>query len=401
MSKRENSIMTDAVVRRTDARVHDIAPWLRSCPLPRDFVPSRDADWNALAQHLCRCGLAGLVLAHGETRGTAFPSWVRDILHDSASRVAADNLHMMHELECLLGAFNGHEIPVMLLKGAALNRMVYSSASQRPMSDIDLLVRPADARKALQLLDELGCRRGKRLVRDDFFPKFHYEVEVIVPSVRPVRIDLHARPLRPLRVSRTVPDESFWAGALEARVGTARAMIPRTEFNFIHLAAHAAFHGCSRLIWLHDIRRLFELHGQTLDWRLIVARCREWRLSCAVREAIVRVEATFGRTFPAEVVEELRMDRFSWRDRLTLWHAPRDGSSPIGHVACNLLCTPGIRFRLGYLAAILFPARGHLSEVYRWRHVGWTICASVWRAIRALRRLIPLPLASASPSLAR
>ena len=394
-------MMTDAVVRRADSRAHDVAPWLRSGPLPPDAVPSGDDDWRVLAERVRRGGLAGLVLAHGDRRGTSFPLWVRDILHDSASRVAADNLHMMHELERVLVAFNGSGIPVMLLKGAALNLTVYSSADQRPMSDLDLLVRPADARKALRLLDELGCRRGMGLVRDDFFPKFHYEVEVIVPSVRPVRIDLHARPLRPLRVSRTMPDEAIWANARETRIASATVMIPRVELHFIHLAAHAAFHGCSRLIWLNDIKRLVESHGETLDWGFIAARCREWRLSCAVREAIHQAEKQFGPICPIKFVEQLDEVRPSWRDRLTLWHAPRDGGSPIGQVLCNLLCTPGIRFRLGYLAALSFPGRKHLSEVYRRRHVGWPFCAHLWRAVRALGRTAMLPLAWRRSSPAR
>jgi hypothetical protein len=292
----------------------------------------------------------------------------------------------MRELERILQAFNENDLPVMLLKGAALNLTVYPSADLRPMSDVDLLVQPCDARRALKLLDDLGCRRGFSLIRDDFFPKYHYEVEVIVPSIRPMRIDLHARPLRPLRLARIIPDLALWAGAREVRCGAVTALIPRPEYNLIHLAAHAAYHGCSRLIWLYDIKRVVEAFGDAMDWNLVVARCREWRLSLAVRKALAQAAATFGPVCPAAILEELSRHHASWRDRLALYHAPRDGGSPIGHVVCNLLCTPGTRFRLGYLIALLLPSRDHLADLYKRRHPGWLLCAHVWRITRGFGR---------------
>ena len=42
-------------------------------------------------------------------------------------------------------------MPVLLLKGAALGRMVYGSPAERPISDFDLLI-PADG----------SSRRGRR-----------------------------------------------------------------------------------------------------------------------------------------------------------------------------------------------------------------------------------------------
>jgi hypothetical protein len=307
----------------------------------------------------------------------------------------------MRELARILQAFNENDLPVMLLKGAALNLTVYPGADLRPMSDVDLLVQPFDAQRALKLLDDLRCRRGFSLIRDDFFPKYHYEVEVIVPSVRPMRIDLHARPLRPLRLTRIIPDNAIWNGACEVRLGDATALIPRPEYNLIHLAAHAAYHGCSRLIWLYDIKRIVEAFGDAMDWNLIVARCREWQLSLAVRTALTQAAATFGPVCPTPVLEELARHHASWRDRLALYHAPRDGGSPIGHVVCNLLCTPGIRFRLGYLTSLLLPSRDHLAGLYKRRHPGWLLCAQVWRITRGFGRAFSEPFIRSGLSPAR
>ncbi len=85
----------------------------------------------------------------------------------AATAVAAANLHFQSELTEIVRWFNEADVPVMLLKGAALNLTVYPRPDLRPMSDLDLLVRPGDAERALSLLKGHGCRRGLELVRRD------------------------------------------------------------------------------------------------------------------------------------------------------------------------------------------------------------------------------------------
>jgi len=401
LAKRTTPLSEHHQPNSVSGRFAQIAPWLSDSPIAFDCLPHEDDYWRAFTESVSRQRLAGLVLAHADSSGTDVPSAVRAALRDSAARVAAENLHMMHELGCILHAFNRRGLSVMLLKGAALNLTIYQHADLRPMSDVDLLVRPCDAQRALRLLHELGCTRGSCLIRDDFFPKYHYEVEFFIPSARPVRIDLHARPLRPLRLARIVPDDAFWEGAREVRVGSTKTQIPRAEFGFIHLAAHAAYHGCSRLIWLYDIKRFTDAFAEKMDWALVTARCRQWRLSLAVREAIAHTEAIFGSICPRAVTAELAGHCATWRDRLTLRHAPRDSSSPISHVVCNLLCTPGVLFRLGYLAALLLPGRNHLAELYKRRHPGWLLCAHAWRIVRGLWRALAAPFVKFAAAPAR
>ena len=76
----------------------------------------------------------------------------------------------------------------------------------------------------------------------------------------------------------------------------------------------------------------------------------------------------------------------TWRDRLVLAQAPRDSAHPLAHVAVNMLTAPGVRFRMGYLWAMMFPDRDHMGGVYPWRHPGWPACAHLWRFARLMVR---------------
>ncbi len=359
---------------------------------PWGGAPRDDAFWQTVTHEAERRGLCGLVLEHATAAGLDLPHEPAARLRHGAARVAAEQLNMTHELARLLAAFNKADVPVMLLKGAALIQTSYAEPGLRPMSDLDLLVRPAHVDAAFDILEGAGCRRGAELVRDDFFPCFYYETEWLTDSPRPVRIDLHARALRPLRISRTMPDDALWQGSKKIDIDGVAAWIPSPEAMFIHLCAHAAYHGCAHLIWLYDLRRFVDQHNGDMDWPLVLRLCRRWRLSLPVRAAIKRCRDVVGNPCPSEVIEQLAAHRVSWRDRLVLWQTPSDAERPLLHVFVNAISTPDIRFALRYVAACLTPSRAHLAAVYPWRHWGWPVCAQLWRIVRAPVRILSFAL---------
>ena len=124
------------------------------------------------------------------------------------------------------------------------------------MGDLDLLIRPEDVEAARALLDELGCLRGEPLVREDFFPQFHYETDYLAGGVCPVKIDLHVRPFRPLRYRQLLPDDALWGRAETVQMGEAKIQVPCPEDMLVHLATHVAVHGFDRSQWLDDVRSL-------------------------------------------------------------------------------------------------------------------------------------------------
>lgn len=374
----------------TDMQRH-LASWL-TARSASDLAcsPNRTNDVD-FVRACGKAGVAGLVLERASRFDLPIPETARLGLTQCRMLVASRQANQTCELERLLQAMNSAAIPVMLLKGAALNLTLYKKSGLRPMSDIDLLVRPEMAGRALEVLLRSGCRAGYDLLRSDFFPTFHYERELITSGPQPVRIDLHARPFRPLRLSQTTPDEALWENARRIRVGRSEAWIPSTEVMLIHLAAHAAYHGFDRLLWLYDIKRLADANKDELDWSIVTDCAERWRLSLAVRTALLQVGEAFGFECPSETIHELASHRVTWRDRLALYQAPRDAQRPVAHILVNLLTTPGIRFKLGYVCALSFPDRAHLGGIYPFRHIAWPAFAHAWRALRTLGRVIRLP----------
>ncbi len=299
------------------------------------------------------------------------------------------NLRLMHLLERIARKFNELEIPLMVLKGAALNLTVYDGPEQRPMADLDLMVRVEDIEGACTALESLGGLRSPTQFREDFFPRFHYELEYNVGTIYPVKIDLHVRPFRPLRYSQLIPPTAFWDRAEAVQIGLATVLIPSVEDMLIHLTAHAAIHGPLRPMWLADIKLWIDAHQTRLDWTQFLTTVEEWRLALPVRKALDCTQSEFGLLCPPFVSERLAEMRVNWRDRVALWEAPRDADHPASHVAVNVLCTPDWRFVLGYLLAVAFPDRAHMADWYCHRHWGWLPCARLLRWLAPLAARLP------------
>lgn len=309
-----------------------------------------------------------------------------------STRISAINLNLMRIFKPLAEALSRAGLPFMLLKGSVLNLTLYNRPDVRLMTDIDLLIHAHHAERVEQVLCAAGCAPGRDLVRADFYPRYYYEREYVLLGDAELRLDVHVRPLRPLRLAKRVPDDAMWSSAATAKFEDLTVAVPSDEDMLIHLAAHSAIHGDQRLLWLYDIWRFVHERRATLDWPLFAMRVRQWGLTLPVRQTMVRTADLFDAPFVARAAESLH-GPVSWADRLMLWQAPRDAYSPIRHVVVNVLTTPGLRFKLGYLAAVLLPDRVHMGEIYRFRHAGWLICAHLWRvcraALRPLTRLKP------------
>ncbi len=302
---------------------------------------------------------------------------------------AIRNLRLMRVLEAIAAKFNEAGVPLLVLKGGALQLTLGGKLNERPMDDLDLLIHPEDLDQARALLKQLGANRGEPFVTEDFFPRFHYEEEFTLGAIYPVKIDLHVRPFRPLRYSRIVPADALWTRAEAVSVGQATILVPSVEEMLIHLTTHAAIHGYSRSLWLRDILLWTSRYRTRIDWDRLLTTVRRWHLALPVRQGLERAARSFGPICPAVVFRRLAQMHVRWRDRLALWQAPRDADHPVTHVLVNAFCTPGWRFRLAYLLAAAVPSQQHMGVWYGRRHWGWLRCAQVLRWLRPTWSWVP------------
>lgn len=354
----------------------------------------RDGLWERLASHACLSELGGALIERLRAQNVPVPPSAEMQLDAYREHLVAAHAYRRSRIEPALAALKAEGVPFLLLKGAALDAVLYDEPGVRAMIDADVLIRPGDADRADRVLKSCGCRPGADLVREDFYPRYHYERDYFTSHAPPVKIDLHVRPLRPLRYARTVPDDALWDRPQSVMYDNVRVLIPRPENMLIHLAAHAACHGLSELKWFYDIKLWLDHFGDQIDLDVVADKCRRFKLTLAVRCTLVRVADLFGHPTPALAAAVRSVAQpAGLLDRLALAQAPRDADHPAAAVLVNLLCTPGVGFRLGYLESVLLPGRAHLGQLYRRRHPGWVIVAHLLRVLRGITR----PLSPAAP----
>jgi hypothetical protein len=173
----------------------------------------------------------------------------------------------------LLAGFAAAAIPIILLKGAALAHLIYSSPELRPMLDIDVLIDRRHAEAAVRIASDLGFVFASRHGSKFAGRSHHIPVGEMVQSGFRLFLEIHIEALhldqpRRLNLSNLASKpRPFDRGA-----GPAGLALGHTDM-LRHLAGHAFDHAHRiRLIHLYDLWRYQAIFNDQIDWREIETR---------------------------------------------------------------------------------------------------------------------------------
>jgi len=148
-------------------------------------------------------------------------------------------------------------VAAVALKGVALHAFGVYQAGDRPMADVDLLVRPADALRTATMLESLGYAESFTTWKERVFTCVDEQEPAILGehSNNGIKIELHERICERLPLQIVDVSEHIFAPQPLPGLNT----YPSKASLMIHLLLHAA--GCMafqslRLLHLHDLARL-------------------------------------------------------------------------------------------------------------------------------------------------
>lgn len=269
-------------------------------------VYARLLDWGHTLRRAELSGLAPLVYARLKLAPDLVPADILRAFRERYAATAACNMRQMHRLGEVLRVFERRSIPVMPLKGAALLALVYRDPGLRPMTDVDLLVRREDLRRAADALREAGLTPIGR--EEDYARRGHHHW---IPYVSPdgaLAVELH-HDLAPAGRDMRVDVEDLWRRAQPAAMGRAAVWLPSPAHLLLHLAMHAA--GAQlfdrSLGGLQDIARTVRSLGETIDWTELAATARAWNASRYAYCTLRLTEEMLPSGIPAAVLDRLRV----------------------------------------------------------------------------------------------
>jgi hypothetical protein len=233
-------------------------------------------------------------------------------LQELARATTARNVRLLRERDRALEVLAAADIPVIVLKGAALVGTVYAHVGLRPMVDVDLLVPEASIRRAHALIaDALGyTTMGTRLERNDDarLAESHHHFPLLSAD-RAVLIEVHHK----IVDDRPAYDVAgIWERAVAAGADTPY-MLQAPEDLMLHVGSHYAFDRIHRaegaLGQLGDVVRIAA--RWELDWDAIAARAREAEVSDRMFLALMSASLLFGDIAPPTVTASLAPESYT------------------------------------------------------------------------------------------
>ncbi|MET4579151.1 nucleotidyltransferase domain-containing protein [Ottowia thiooxydans] len=214
------------------------------------------------------------------------------------------NQMMLAELRRVVHALNLASTEVMLLKGAAMIQAYYEDPALRPMSDLDIMVRPDDFEKASQILRELGYTQRFSV---DFAKIRSERLTHAIEFTRTIHgqtweIDLHWTPLH--RATWPGAEESFWQ---HARAVTFKGEACRT-FDATHQLLHVCLHGAlwnalPPMRWITDA--MWILRKDDIDWARLMAHARALNGLQLLKNSLEYIHSRFDAPIPRPILKQL------------------------------------------------------------------------------------------------
>lgn len=263
-------------------------------------------------------------------------------------------------------------LDALLLKGAALMIGGMVEIGSRPMSDFDLLVRPPDAERAIDVLQDDGWVADPPL-REQMVD-FHHAARF---KRGESSCDLHWWSLWEMRDAAA--DGRMFDTAEEVVFDGVPLRLPRGEQLVLHVIVHGtrAFDPSS-VRWIGDA--LAVLRSRTIDWDVFAHEAESRGVAHAVAAALAYLRDAFGAAIPDETIRRLDAQRVGLLTRRL--YSPASASS---------------WRRTAYVHALLRIAAAQRGRRFAWlsRNVQHDFAArSLWhvatgvtsRALRKLRR---------------
>lgn len=174
------------------------------------------------------------------------------------------------------------DIPVVFLKGAAVGAHFDATFRQRPMTDLDLLIRPADAERAQACVQACGWQEMAEPRFRELLQGYQHLPPFIDPTLEGLRLELHTR-LLPPDSSFGITAETLWDTAVPCAAPFVGARTPELAHLLVHTAVHYA--------WQHALHfgawRTFRSVGLIVrapDWHwdplVALARATKAHTSC-------------------------------------------------------------------------------------------------------------------------
>lgn len=269
--------------------LHDLIDSLRG-------APPIDCDWEAVVALANRSLTTPTLAVRTELsdRRNSLPPDLREFLAEVLRRNMMRNAQLLAQLVEAAGALNAAGIRPLLLKGTALlvSHPRYAS-KERLLSDLDLMVAPADFARSMNCLLRTGYR-AEPCRSDGQVPA------VLLRADQPGSIDLHGM-MQGLAMRCDFALASKHAAVV--RVGPVEMLVPSPTVQTMILVLHDQLKGRDYLQGTIDLRHLIDMDVLSrspvaIDWPLLASLFPRGYARTALEVQLLTAKRLIGLSVP-------------------------------------------------------------------------------------------------------
>lgn len=320
-----------------------------------------EVDWSVFQEAVRRERVGPLLYDRLGRRG-----WLPQPVEAGLRQAYAENSLragvMFLALEEILGALAARGIETVVLKGSALAGTVYPNPAVRFMTDLDLLVDPAQVDGLLAILTQRGYTPQPE-VRPGYYRRYRSEMALMAPGAADFSVEPHWDLLdSPAYYGRmTLAHLRPWTRPQAFGSRSARVLGP--ELLFLHLCAHLMLQNQGQgLARWHDLLAFLHQPDLILDWDQMGNLAQTFRLVLPLQRAFTTLQQEWGVTWPpgvAEGVDALIPTPFEMRIAQRYTHPQR-----MRRYWLALTALPAWPSRLGDLWEMATPSPAYMMRRY-------------------------------------
>jgi hypothetical protein len=270
-------------------------------------------DWDYVLETSIRHAISPLVHAALEQAtgpdelAALIPGAVRDELSALHDMTGARSRRLYAALTQIARSFARAGVDALALKEIPLALHAFPDLAQRPIGDLDLLIRADNYNRAVAALGALGyepvpqpelpftrkyaCAHHLRRAEDEVWVDLQW-------NLAEREFDIYGEG------NFTFDPETMWEGASPLVLGREAVFAaPRPEPMLFHLCLHAEGHGYGELVLFTDIAAL--LYRETIDWGALRDLARSYDAEASVYYALLFAQRLLGASVPERALQEL------------------------------------------------------------------------------------------------
>ncbi len=329
--------------------------------------------WQAWFDLVARNHLAAwLVQVASPDLRSSWPVAVRRELASIHYAVLLDSMVRAREARRILDALGRDSVEFIVLKGAGLFGSLYETFADRPMGDVDILVRDADeAARAARALDSLGYLPGSGF-------QGHHHLAPLRSERRLLAVEIHTNLVTPGLPAQAL--NGVWDRSIEREFP---GLPPVQVLSPLDACLHHALHAITNPVDAPFLRDLLETsrlrQALTPEEEAVAAdRVRQWGYEAWIHEALRLATTCFGTAPLSGFRSRARMVGF-WAERRLAWPDAGTLGRRIGmhlartHIEAMLLRGSALNLPSGLLPILISGSGRALSTRWRFRRGhAWT-----------------------------